>query len=78
MVSDTHARARAFLTARFRQRGDGERLAMAMAMSEEMRDVARSGARVRLPGATADDVELAVAELYLGRELLEKVLARRR
>lgn len=78
MVSDTDPRARAWLTAQYRRRNDGDRLEMAIRMSEELRDVARAGARARSPEATSEQIDLIVAETYLGPALLAKVLARRR
>lgn len=50
---------------------------MAITMSEEARELARAGARLRNPAASAEVIERMVAELYLGADLLRRVEERR-
>lgn len=77
MLTDTDPRARAILTARFREAGGAWRLATALRMSEELRAVGASGVRARRPELTEPEVRLAGARLYLRPELADRVLGRR-
>lgn len=73
-LTDTHPRARAILTSRFRAVGQERCLQMALQMSDEFREVAIAGVRSRNPTASDTDIQREVARLYLGRELADRIL----
>ena len=77
-VSDTTPAARRFQTEGFMALSAGERLRMALEMSEEFRDLARAGVASRRPDLDAAGVESEVARIYVGRQLYDRVAAARR
>jgi hypothetical protein len=57
----------------YRAMTPGERLAIAAAMSDELRALAESGIRDRHPAYTDAQVANSLAEIFLGPELAAKV-----
>lgn len=76
--TDTDPRARQILSRGFRRLSGERRLAMALEMSEECRDLARIGLRTRAPGISAEEVEQRVARAYVGEGLLVRIQNRPR
>ncbi len=54
-----------------RRRTEGERLAMAIALSEEVRELSRCGIRARHPDYGSQQVEWALRRLTLGDPLFQ-------
>ncbi len=46
-----------------------DKLRIALELSQNMREMAVAGAKLRLPGATPEEIQSAVARLMLGEEL---------
>jgi len=66
---DTDADAWSRLIRAYRAMGPQERLRLALTMTDELHEIARSGLRARHPEWAADQVEEALEELLLGVEL---------
>ncbi|MBM4365381.1 MAG: hypothetical protein FJ102_04150 [Deltaproteobacteria bacterium] len=71
--SDTTPGARAVQTRLYRAAGGEKRLLMALRMSEDMRRIAEAGIRFHNPAATDAEVRVALARMYLGKELFQRV-----
>jgi hypothetical protein len=70
--SDTSAAAREVHAQVFRRMSVADKAAMVEQMSNETRELARTGIRSRHPGYTADEVEHALHRLLLGDELADR------
>jgi hypothetical protein len=73
MATDTSREAHHVQTAIWRRLGPSGRVALAVAMSEDLREVTRAGVRQRHPDYSDHDVELALRHLIWGAELFSKV-----
>lgn len=69
MASDTTTQSQHRHDDLFRAMTCDQRVAMAVEMSETVRQVAREGVRMRHPGYTDEDVRLTSIRLLLGDEL---------
>ena len=70
---DTSAEAHELQLAIWRRMGARGRHALVMRMSEELRELSRSGIRMRHPGYTEEEVELALRRLTWGDSLFRQV-----
>ncbi len=75
---DTSAEAHAAHMAVYRGFSGEKRMELGLRMSDEGRELARSGVALRHPEYTAEQLEDAVRVLYLGREVFEQVWPGRR
>ncbi len=75
MFDDTTPEARAVQMRLLREAGPERRLALAMRLTDTVRDLARESIRRQRPGWSELEVNLALAERCYGRELMEKVRA---
>jgi LPS sulfotransferase NodH len=66
--ADTSTDAHAVQVAAYRRMSPGQRVSMAVAMSEDVNAIAADGVRRRHPGYDADGVRWAVLRLRLGDE----------
>jgi len=70
---DTSAAAGEAQRAAFRRLSPSERVALAMQMSEEARELAADGLRHRRPGTSEAEIQRALRRLMLGDELADRV-----
>jgi len=70
---DTSPEAHQVQLAIWRRMGPAGRHALVLRMSEELRELSRSGIRMRRPDYTEAEVELALRRLTWGDELFLKV-----
>jgi hypothetical protein len=77
-VTDTDPQASAILAQGFRRMSPVARLQMAARMSDEVRDLARTGIRHRHPGYSAQETEDALAALLFGEDLFHRIHPDRR
>jgi hypothetical protein len=68
---DTTPAARACARDVLRQLSPAERLAIAEALSDDVRAVAEAGIRARRPGASETEVAATLARIVLGTELAD-------
>jgi hypothetical protein len=69
---DTDPRAHQVQLAIYRRMSGGERVALALALSEAVRETARAGIRARHPDYGDDDVERALRKLLYGEALVRR------
>ncbi|HEY4768335.1 MAG TPA: hypothetical protein VII26_05330 [Candidatus Limnocylindria bacterium] len=74
---DTSLEAAEVQAATFRRMSPSERLALAFEMSEEVRQLALSGLRVRHPGWDEERLHDALLEVMLGPDLAARVIRSR-
>lgn len=72
-TTDTSCEAREVQDAIWRRLGPSGRVALAIRMSEELREVTRAGIRQRHPGYGEREVELALRRLMWGDALFASV-----
>ena len=71
--TDTSREAREVQEAIWRRLGPSGRVALAIRMSEDLREVTRAGIRQRHPGYSEREVELALRRLMWGEALFASV-----
>ena len=71
-ATDTSADARRVLAQVFRRMSVSEKIAMVDEMSNDARELARGGIRVRHPEYSSDEVEHALHRLLVGDELADR------
>ncbi len=71
-ATDTSAAARKVLSLVFRRMSPAEKIAMVDEMSNDARELARSGIRGRHPEYRPDEVEHALHRLLLGDDLADR------
>lgn len=71
--SDTHPALEPFIIEGYRQMLPSQRFALAMEMSEVIRDLAKTGILKRHPGISDEELRKRLGAILLGRELSIKV-----
>lgn len=71
--SDTHPKLEPILIEGYRKMLPSQRLQLALAMSETVRDLAKAGILKRHPGISEEELRKRLGALLLGRELSIKV-----
>lgn len=71
--SDTSPEAHEIQKRVWRRLGPAGRIALAVRMSEDLRDVTRAGIRQRHPAYTSDEVELALRMLLWGEAMFVRI-----
>jgi hypothetical protein len=71
--SDTHPSFEQVIIEGYRKMPPGQRLKMALEMSEAIRDLAKTGIIKRHPGISNEELRKRLGALLLGRELSIKV-----
>lgn len=73
LPSDTTPEAAALQMAVLRRLSPGQRIELALEMSQQAREISAEGWRRRHPGSTRAEAERAIARLLLGEELARRV-----
>lgn len=72
-TSDTHPSALAVQVELLRQAGFERRLQMCLELSQTVSDLSLRAIAERMPGASAQEIQLRQAELNYGKELIDRV-----